>query len=944
MQQDLQQPLAHDALSEPPDMHWLPMEAYEEDLRVHEHAESGSEDADTLLQHDPELAAQALAQDALDRQAHEALRAEQEAQRDAQQEAQRKQAREDLFSRLNPQQHEAVFSPAHSALVLAAAGSGKTSVLTARIARLITAGPAGAGRALPASSILAVTFTNKAAQEMRNRLHQLLDRKTVQKLWVGTFHSLCARLLRDHAKEAGLPKTFAILDVDAQEALCRGILKDMGLTKSAARQARRDKQVSAQQALDLDQPSAAAAPAQNLNQRLLEAGAVLQAEPEDASQEFTPVSPAECARYIGSRKEGGHRPHPPHQPVSRQSTELDQLEAVYEEYQARCSRSGLVDFADLLERATRLLEDNAVVRRGLQERFAAILVDEFQDTNDLQYRWISLIKSPQAHIMAVGDDDQSIYAFRGAKPQNMQRFLRDFTVTTQAPQGRLIRLEHNYRSLPHILTAANAIISRNENRLGKTLRTTRTGSGEMIDLDVHATGPDEARHVAQAIHALVREQGVQPSEIAVLYRANQQSRLLEGELNKRGLPLTVYGGFRFYERQEVKYAMAYLDLVADITHDLSMSKVANFPPRGLGETTIEELRQDAQVRRVSMMEMVSTRQQWRMESPSQIGNAAAQRRQVELEKLAHTIMSLSEIAAQVELHELVQRTLDESGLLAHYGKLAQDEGEEGQQRLDNLKELVSAARQFVLDNPQLQEQDTLGQLGEYLAHVALMSSTSESDMNTKNTISLMTVHSAKGLEFDHVFVTGLEEGTFPHSRAADADAEQAALQGREDEGNGDATQEERRLMYVAVTRARKDLRLSYCEQRMINGNVLYLAPSRFVQEVPQQLLLHHPQTDSKVSPKADSRAAAPPSVASWIGWRNAGVSESASHTQAQRAPANSTANSTPSTTSKPSVFAALAAQSATPRRPAAHPQRASLAANESAHTESFSRPRERQRG
>jgi DNA helicase-2/ATP-dependent DNA helicase PcrA len=934
MQQGLQQPQS-EAPSEPEDMQWLPLEAYEEDLRFHADQGAGGHDhEDASAQIEAELVAQTGGQDAqdlLDRQAHDALQAQQEAD----QEAQRKKARDDLFARLNQEQREAVFSPAHSALVLAAAGSGKTSVLTARIARLITAGPANAVRALSPSSILAVTFTNKAAQEMRTRLNQLLDRQTVHKIWVGTFHSLCARLLRDHAKEAGLPKTFAILDVDAQEALCRGILKDMGLTKSAAKQAKRDKQASAQQALDLGatpQPPADAAPqkaqgragasqatSENLNQRLMEAGAVLDTDSGDEQEECDLVSAAQCARYIGSRKEGGHRPHPPRQPVSRRSTEVDQLEAVYEEYQARCNRSGLVDFADLLERAVKLLQDNRTVRDNLQQRFSAILVDEFQDTNDLQYQWINLIKGPQAHIMAVGDDDQSIYAFRGAKPENMQRFLRDFTASTKMPEGRLIRLEHNYRSLPHILEAANAIISRNENRLGKTLRTTRPGAGELIDLDVHANGPDEARHVAQAIHTLVREQGAQPSEIAVLYRANQQSRLLEAELNKRGLPLTVYGGFRFYERQEVKYALAYLDLVADLTHDLSLAKVANFPPRGLGETTIEELRQDAQIRRVCMMEMITTRQQWRMESPAQIGNAAAQRRQVELEKLADIIMRLSEGALELDLHELVQRTLTDSGLLGHYTKLAEDEGEEGAQRLDNLKEIVSAARQFVIDNPQHQEQDTLGQLGEYLAHVALMSSTSESDMNAKNTISLMTVHSAKGLEFDHVFVTGLEEGTFPHSRATDEDAERAALQGREDDGNGDSAQEERRLMYVAVTRARKALKLSYCDQRMINGNVLYLAPSRFVEEVPEHLVQRHlepraeegtwARTRQDWRPHSGAQGSAQGGAQGVVAPTSRRAPEVQTPSLAPRQSASTSSAS--SSAAKPSIFAALAARQVT---------------------------------
>jgi DNA helicase-2/ATP-dependent DNA helicase PcrA len=813
-------------------------------------------------------------------------------------EAQRRQARDSLFERLNDAQREAVFAGSSSSLVLAAAGSGKTSVLTARIARLVTAG-AGQG-ALPASAILAVTFTNKAAQEMRNRLLGLLDRQTVNKIWVGTFHSLCARLLRDNAEEAGLPKTFAILDVDGQEAMCRGILKDMGLTKTAAREARRQREASSQAMLGLDDAAAPAAP--DRADRLLEAGAIVEAEEgEDDGTEL--VTPAQCARYIGSRKEAQHPPHPPRDAVSRRSTQIDQFEAVYAEYEARCRRGGLLDFADLLSRAVSLLKSNATVREALQQRLRAILVDEFQDTNDLQYQWLGLITGKHAHVMAVGDDDQSIYAFRGAKPENMQRFLRDFASTRQHPDGLLIRLEHNYRSLPHILDAANAVIANNDNRLGKVLRTTRAGAGERIELLHHVNGPQEAAAVASTIHRLVRQERVPPSEIAVLYRANQQSRLLEAELNKHGIPLTVYGGFRFYERQEIKYAMAYLDLVCDATHDISFAKVANFPPRGLGETTIEELRQDAQVRRVSMMEMVALRQQWREESALP-GGAGALRRQVTLEQLVEMIVRLAESAAQMQLHELLEQVIVASGLGAHYAQLAREEGSEDSERLANLAELVSAARQFVADNPQLEALDTLGQLGEYLSHVALMTSTSESDMSTKNTVSLMTVHSAKGLEFDHVFVTGLEEDTFPHSRAAQEDADAAAMREIPDRGNGPGIQEERRLMYVALTRARKHLMLSYCNERMINGKVEKMQPSRFLDELAAQQLRI---TDLTPKAAATTTNTPPAGRTAWSPAPGSPSTPSRSHPAAV-----GPSQGQPLQPDRPSAFAALASAASRP--------------------------------
>ena len=769
--------------------------------------------------------------------------------------------REALFAHLNDRQREAVFMPNQSALVLAAAGSGKTSVLTARIAHLITKGAAP----VHPRAILAVTFTNKASIEMRDRLRKLLDRRTVNTLWVGTFHSLCNRMLRDNAEAAGLPKSFAILDVDGQQAMCRGILKDLGLTRSAVKESKAKKVASAQVSMLFDGPDitegAAAAP--TADERLAAAGALSAQEADvvDGGDAGEFVTPAQCANYINSRKEAGQAPRPPVHVVSPSSQDVEQMEAVFFEYQTRCNRSGLLDFQDLLTRTVKLLEEDRGVREAMQARFETILVDEFQDTNDIQYRWLSLLKSPTAHVMAVGDDDQSIYAFRGAKPENMGLFLRDMASrregTSNVP-GSMIKLEHNYRSLPHILEVANAIIDRNTNRLGKILRTDKPDSGEFVDLAFFGGGNFEATAIADSIHEMVRDKGVQPSEIAILYRANQQSRILEAELNKRGLPLTVYGGFRFYERQEVKFVLSYLSLICDPDHDIALAKVANFPPRGLGERTLEELRQDAQIKDCTMLDLIVKRAKEREEGGSFPGGMVALKKQMLMEQFADIILGLFESSQNMPLHELIQATIERSGLGAHYAAEAAESGgpgEGGDERLANMGELVSAACQFLIDNSELEEQDTVSQLTEYLAHVALMTSTSESDMNAKNTISLMTVHSAKGLEFDHVFVTGLEEKSFPHARAIDEDAVWVPENPKDRSGDGPAIQEERRLMYVAVTRARKTLQLSHCSQRLVNGEIRQMDASRFIGELPAHRIRHIDDRQEKGSPQKPVRNA-----------------------------------------------------------------------------------------
>jgi len=748
-------------------------------------------------------------------------------------EAERAANRTGLYERLNVEQEEAVFMGFESSLVLAAAGSGKTSVLTARVARLVTHSDSN----IPAESIMAVTFTNKASQEMKHRLRSLLNKSAVKNLWVGTFHSLCNRILRENYAAAGLPKAFAILDTDGQESLVRNILKDYGLTKASVKAAAKLKSLTAPDLLSGGDPLAPIGE---------------DADDDGEGDEF--ITPSQCVKRINAKKERGIKPDPTGEMPTPRSSDTDQIEAVYSEYEARLAKQGLLDFQDLLSRAVGLLKSDPDVQNHYQDKFRAILVDEFQDTNDIQYEWLNLMKGPKCHLTAVGDDDQSIYAFRGADPKNMGRFLREMTVTPAHPDGRLIRLEQNYRSLPHILEAANAIIERNTNRLGKVLRTAKRDGGEKLDLITFGNGLYEASAIARGVYALVKEQSVPPSEVAILYRTNLQSRLIEQELNKLGIPLTVYGGFRFYERQEIKNVMAYLDLIGDISRDLSFVRVANFPPRGIGERTLEELRQAAQSEKISMIEMVEKRVQMMTENPASIGNLASQKKLRQLSGFMNTVLDLADAAVEMPLSKLIEKVVDSTGISKHYIDEAggsKSSTEEAEERLGNIAELVSAAKQFELENPQFA--NAAEQLPEYLSFVALMSSTSESDMSRKNTVSLMTVHSSKGLEFDHVYITGLEEGIFPHSRAINEDEErgngrsleegsrmvyvggvpQDTYQGEED---GPGLQEERRLMYVALTRARKTLVVTHAESRMVNGDSKSAEPSRFLMELPVKRL------------------------------------------------------------------------------------------------------------
>ncbi|MCO5097692.1 MAG: UvrD-helicase domain-containing protein [Rhodocyclaceae bacterium] len=649
-----------------------------------------------------------------------------------------------LLGGLNPPQLSAVTLPPQHALVLAGAGSGKTRVLTTRIAWLIQTGQVGP------QGILAVTFTNKAAKEMLARLTAMLPINT-RGMWIGTFHGLCNRLLRAHHRDAGLPQLFQILDSADQLAAIKRLLKGLNVD----------------------------------------------------DEKFPP---RDLANFINGQKEAGLRPDAVEawDEYTRKRVEL------YREYEAQCQREGVVDFAELLLRSYELLQRHEPIRHHYQSRFRHILVDEFQDTNRLQYRWLRLLAAypaeghppnplpgeggdhSEAHkgacIFAVGDDDQSIYAFRGAEVGNMRDFEREFRV------DNVIRLEQNYRSHGNILDAANAIIKNNAARLGKNLWTD-AGTGEPIRVYEAFNDTEEARWIVEEVKSLSLD-GMARREMALLYRSNAQSRVLEHALFSAGLPYRVYGGLRFFERQEVKHALAYLRLIANSDDDGAFLRVVNFPARGIGARSIEQLQDVAMATKVSLCEAAKGG-----------GKAAA---------FAELIGKLKEACEGLTLPETVEQVLALSGLRTHY----QNE-KEGQDRLANLDELVNAAANFVAEEGTADAEGELsGDLAAFLSHASLEAGEHQAGEGD-DALQLMTVHSAKGLEFDAVFISGLEEGLFPHENSV-----------REEKG----LEEERRLMYVAVTRARQRLYISHAQTRMLHGQTRYNLPSRFFDEIPEELL------------------------------------------------------------------------------------------------------------
>ena len=682
-----------------------------------------------------------------------------------------------LLAQLNPAQRQAVTLPPVHALILAGAGSGKTRVLTTRIAWLLQSGQVTPG------GVLAVTFTNKAAREMTTRLSAMLP-VNVRGMWIGTFHGLCNRFLRAHHALAQLPQTFQILDTQDQLSAIKRLCKQFHVDEDR-------------------------------------------------------FPPRQLQWFIAACKEDGQRPSevPVRDDETRRKVELYQL------YEEQCQREGVVDFGELMLRSYELLRDQVHVREHYRRRFRHILVDEFQDTNRLQYAWLKLLAGlpgegvPSA-IMAVGDDDQSIYAFRGARVGNMVDFVREFGVQHQ------IKLEQNYRSYSNILDSANHLIGFNKGRLGKTLRTDQ-GAGEPVRVVEQASDFAEAGWVVDEIRQLVRQDGFERKEIALLYRSNAQSRVLETALFNAGVPYRVYGGLRFFERAEIKHALAYLRLLENPHDDTSFLRVANFPPRGIGARSIEQLQDAARAAGCSLHDAVS----------AMTGKAGTC-----LGAFVAMIDVIREQTVGLTLREIIERVLDKSALVQHYRT-----EKEGADRVENLQELVNAAESFVtqegfgrravalpeltqspasqglaqaatrveggeisavaqtpdgLSMQDLDDGETMSPLAAFLTHAALEAGDNQAQAG-EDAIQLMTVHASKGLEFDVVFITGLEEGLFPNENAMN---------------DHDGLEEERRLMYVAITRARKRLYLSHSQTRMLHGQTRYNLRSRFFDELPESCL------------------------------------------------------------------------------------------------------------
>jgi DNA helicase-2/ATP-dependent DNA helicase PcrA len=714
-----------------------------------------------------------------------------------------------LLENLNPEQLAAVTLPRESAMILAGAGSGKTRVLTTRIAWLIET------RQVSPLGLLAVTFTNKAAREMLTRISSMLPINT-RGMWVGTFHGLANRMLRAHHRDAGLPQTFQIMDTADQVAMVKRMMKANGVDEER-------------------------------------------------------FKPRDTAWFISAQKDAGLRPGA----VEAFDDNTRQLVEIYRMYEAQCQREGVTDFAELILRSYELLAKNEAIRAHYQARFAHILVDEFQDTNRLQFDWLKLIAGPQNAVFAVGDDDQSVYSFRGAKVANMRDFEREFNA------GTIIKLEQNYRSHGNILEAANVLIGHNRQRLGKNLWTSES-QGEPIRLFEAQTDFEEAQFIVEQVRDL-KASGVPLVEVALLYRSNAQSRVLEHALFSAGLPYRVYGGLRFFERQEIKHALAYLRLVANPDDDAALLRVINFPTRGIGARSIEQLVDAARAGGTSLWQAACSR------GGSKSGASDAPKKGIE--GFVLLIDRLRNECAGITLPEMIEAVVERSGLRTHY-----EAEREGADRLANLDELVNAAAQFSDDPMRMLEMEAdadsfaaqgptalaaargadergdgaglddaaaaaaaaeaeadaamLAEAGfpdaglqaapgpaaaaaqapaeepadqlliQFLSHASLEAGDNQANAGD-DALQLMTVHAAKGLEFHAVFASGLEEGLFPHENSLN------------DTGG---VEEERRLMYVAVTRARRRLYLTFAQSRMLHGQTRYNVASRFLREIPVKLL------------------------------------------------------------------------------------------------------------
>ena len=657
-----------------------------------------------------------------------------------------------LLDSLNDRQREAVAAPPGSSLVLAGAGSGKTRVLTHRIAWLIET------EGLSPYSILAVTFTNKAAAEMRSRIEQLLN-IGVRGMWVGTFHGLAHRLLRMHWQDADLPQNFQILDADDQLRLVKRVMANLSID---------EKRWPARQA----------------------------------------------TWWINSQKDEGLRPQNlEHYDDIYLKTHI----AVYQAYEEACQRGGMVDFAELLLRAHELWLKHPELLRHYQQRFSALLVDEFQDTNAIQYAWIRLLAGSTGNLMVVGDDDQSIYGWRGAKIENIQKFTSDF------PAATTIRLEQNYRSTSNILKAANGLIDRNLGRLGKRLWTDR-GDGDLVQVYAAYNEIDEARYIVERVKRWVNE-GNLHAEAAVLYRSNAQSRVLEEALLQAQMPYRIYGGQRFFERMEIRNVLAYMRLIAARESDAAFERVINTPTRGIGERSLEEIRQQARANGTSLWAAAST-----IVSGSRLPGRASNA----ISTFIRLIDGMAETTAKMNLADRVEAVVEQSGLKEYHAK---EGGERGQARLENMDELVTAARTFDPESDltfagtgnqsqdgtagsNAESSEPLTLLEEFLAHAALEAGEGQGGAN-QDCVQLMTMHSAKGLEFPLVFLAGMEEGLFPHAMSI------------EQEGR---LEEERRLCYVGMTRAMQQLYLTWAETRRVHGTEQLRRQSQFLDEIPGEVV------------------------------------------------------------------------------------------------------------
>jgi len=637
-----------------------------------------------------------------------------------------------IIDPLNDAQRSAVTAPNQAVLVLAGAGSGKTRVLVHRIAWQIRV------VGVSAHSILAVTFTNKAAREMRNRLEDLLGLST-HTMWIGTFHGLAHRLLRRHAKQAKLPDTFQVMDSADQLRVIKRLVATMNLDE-------------------------------------------------------TKWPPKQIQWFINAQKDEGKRAR--HQLDSSDVFQRQML-AVYRGYEEICDRSGLVDFAELLLRAHELLRDNHDLLEFYQQRFLQVHVDEFQDTNTIQYAWLRLLTDGKDNLFVVGDDDQSIYGWRGARIENIFSFQKHY------PNHQVIKLEQNYRSTGNILNAANKVISMNEARMGKELWT-EAGEGELISLYAAFNELDEAYFVVDRIKAWVNEGGLR-SDAAILYRSNAQSRQFEEKLMATGTPYRVYGGLRFFERAEIKNALAYLRLMSNRHDDPSFERVINTPTRGLGAKAIDDIRLIAKDQNMSLWSAAITLLKQKPMTP---------RAKKALVGFLELIDRLCTQAEGLELYEKVQMVNEHSGLIPLYKN---EKGDRGEEKLENLDELINAARLF---DAEQENEENLSELDLFLAHASLEAGDMQGE-EFEDCVQLMTLHSAKGLEFKLVFMVGMEEGLFPSQQSSDDIAR---------------LEEERRLCYVGMTRAMRQLYLTYAESRRIYGRESYPRPSRFLREIPAECM------------------------------------------------------------------------------------------------------------